>query len=285
MAKKKEYTIGVDVGGTKMTAVLLEGTSVAADFTLATPRDNLDHFLVMLKALVEPLIIKAREAKIRVRGIGLGIPSVMDSKQERALSSPNLPMLNNINIINQIKNLFDLPAVMDNDVNCFLRAEVSQGAGQNYANVYGITIGTGIGGAWWYKREIYRGSTGGGGEPGSMIINFETGMGLEEAYQKLTKNNPAAVAEDAYRGDVLAEKTFIEVGDFLGVALANIVNLLEPELIIIGGGVIESSNLFLNEAKKIMKENIVSAEAKKKIKIAKSKLGARAGAIGAALMV
>ena len=117
-----------------------------------------------------------------------------------------------------------------------------------------------------------------------MVIDFESGVGLEEAYHKLTQSNPASLAEEAYRGDVLAEKMFEEVGRDLGIAFANIVNLIDPEVIIVGGGVVESSDLFLPKIKKTMREHIFSPEAKK-IKILKSKLGENAGAIGAALLI
>lgn len=282
---KKEYKIGIDIGGTKMGAVLFDGEKIIADYTLATPKDNLDHLIVMLKALVEPLEEKAREDKIKIKGVGLGTAGTLDSTSRKVLISPNLPIIDNINVADIIEETIEYPVKMGNDASCFVRAEVLAGAGKKYKNVYGITIGTGIGGGWWLNGDVYSGSHGGGGEPGEMIINFENGIGLEEAYHKLTQNNPAQLAEEAYRGDVLAEKTFEEIGDLLGMAFANIVNLIDPEVIIVGGGVIESSDLFLSHAKKSMRNHIESSESRKKIKIIKGKLGAQAGAIGAALIV
>ena len=146
-------------------------------------------------------------------------------------------------------------------------------------------IGTGIGGSWWNGEEVYRCVHGGSGEPGEMIIDFETGIKLEEAYHKITQNNPGLMADEAYAGDLLAQKTFDEIGVMLGTAMANIANLLAPEAIVIGGGVVESSDLFLSRAKKTMRENIPSAEVRKRVKILKGKVGKNAGAIGAALFV
>jgi glucokinase len=282
---QKQYTIGIDVGGTKMSAVLFDGEKVIADDTLATPQDNLEHFLVMLQAVISPLLGKARELKVKIKGIGLGIAGVINYEENKMLHSPNIPIINGAKLATLLSERVSLPVLMDNDAKCFTRAEVLLGAAKGNKNVLGVIIGTGIGCGWWYNGEIYHGAHGGAGEPGRMIIDFDKVIGLEDAYHKLTQNNPVNLAVEAYRGDILAQKTYEEVGKILGLAFANIVNLIDPELIVIGGGVVESSDLFLNQAKKAMQENIESDEARKKVKIVKSKLGKQAGAIGAALLV
>ena len=281
----KTYSLGIDIGGTKMSAVLFDGRRVVADDTLATPKDNLEHFLVMITALVEPLLEKARAAKAKVKGVGLGVAGVINYEEGRMLHSPNIPIIDNVKLAEEVAARLEMPVVMDNDANCFLRAEMRLGAGRGYTNAYGLIVGTGIGGAWWRDGEVYRGAHGGAGEPGEMIIDFDSFIGLEEAYHKLTQSNPAQLAEEAYRGDVLAEKVFAEIGQMLGLAMANIVNIVDPEIIILGGGVIASADLFLNKSKKVMRAHIQSSEAAKKIKVSKSKLGAPAGAIGAALLL
>jgi glucokinase len=283
--REKQYTIGIDVGGTKMGAVLFDGQKVIADYTLATPIDNLENFLVMLKALVEPLVEKARNDKVKIKGVGLGVAGVINYQEGRMLTSPNIPIIDGIKIAEELAARIELPVVMDNDTNCFLRAEMKIGAGKKYKNAYGIIIGTGIGGAWWYNSEVYKGAYGGAGEPWKMVIDFQSEIGLEEAYHKLAQNNPGKLAQEAYRGDPLADKTFKEIGNILGIAFANIVNIVDPEVIIIGGGVVESSDLFLSKAKKAMRKHIDSSESKKNVKILKSKIGQQAGAIGAAMLI
>jgi len=285
MAKSdKNYTIGIDIGGTKMNAVLFNGQKVVADYKLATPKDNLEHFMVILNALIEPLMERAKKDKVKVKGIGLGIAGAHDYKERKVEKSPNMPLVNGVKLADQLEAKVGLPVKMDNDANCFLRAEAKIGAGQKYNNIYGMIIGTGIGGAWWFNNEIYRGSHGGAGEPGHTIIEASLSIDLEQTYQRLTQNNPASLADEAYRGDTLAEKAFAEVGRDLGIAFANIVNLVDPEVIIIGGGVIESSDLFLSEVKKTMRQFIFSPGSKK-VKVIKSKLGEHAGAIGAAMLI
>lgn len=268
-----------------MSAVLFDGQKVLADYVLATPKDDLEHFMIMLKALIEPLQEKARVGGAVIKGIGIGIPGMLDYKETKIVEAPNLPFLNGLKLPENLAAKLEVGQIkMDNDVNCFLRAEMKFGAGRKYKNVFGITVGTGIGGAWWHGGEIYQGAHDGAAEAGWLIVDFKEGMALEQAYHKLTQNSPAALADEAYRGDVLAQKSYDEFGHYLGISLANVVNILDPEIIIAGGGVVESSDLFLSRTKKIMRQYIKSPESKV-IKIVKGKLGANAGAIGAALLV
>ncbi len=267
-----------------MSAVLFDGAKVIADYSLATPKDSLEHFLIMLKALVEPLLDKAKKAKAEVKGLGLGIAGMLDRQGQVMLKAPNLPLLDGVNLAGQISNKLNLAVKIDNDTNCFLRAEIKLGVGQKFNNAFGMIIGTGIGGAIWQDGKIYQGAHGSAGEAGWQVMDYKEGIRLEEAYHKLAQNNPASMAEEAYRGDVLAEKAYREIGYDLGVALANVVNLIDPEIIILGGGVANSGDLFLSQLKKTMKQYIMSPEAKK-VKIVVGKLGPLAGAVGAALMV
>ena len=285
MTKDKKYSIGIDLGGTKMSAVLFDGEKVITDCVLATPKDDLEHIFVMMLVLIEPLEEKAKELKMKISGIGLGVAGVIDYKEGKMLYSPNIPLIDGVRLTRELEKRTGFPVIIDNDGNCFTRAVATLGVAKKYDNVYGFIIGTGIGGGWWLNNNIYRAPFGGSGEPGEMIIDFNTGIKLEEAYHKLTQNNPALLAEEAYRGDMLAEKSYKEFGEFLGLALANIINLIAPEVIVLGGGAINSGDLFLSIAKKTMRENISSSEARKNIKILKSKIGKHAGAIGAACLV
>lgn len=268
-----------------MSAALWDGKNVIADYLLATPKDNLEHFMIMLKALIEPLGARAAKDKALVKGVGLGVAGELDYKENKVIEAPNIPFINGQKLTLNLAERLGLANIkMANDTHCFLAAEMKFGAGNKYKNVLGLIIGTGIGGAWWVNDQIYLGSHGGTRGPGWSIIDYKEGINLEQAYHKLAQNNPAALAEEAYRGDVLAEKSYQEFGSYLGITLANVVNLIDPELIIIGGGVVESSDLFISATKKIMRQYIKDEETKK-IKIVKGKLGARAGAIGAALLI
>jgi glucokinase len=279
--KDKAYSIGIDVGGTNLKAVLFNGQKVVTDYSLGTPKDSLEHLLIMIIALIEPLTKKAQEDKARIKGAGIGVAGIIDPKSKKIVDSPNLPILDGISLGELLENRLGMPTQIDNDAECFLRAEASLGRAVDMDNVYGLTLGTGIGGAWWQKGDIYYGQRG-LSEPSRMVIDASSGTTLEEAYQKLTQNNPLNMALDVYRGDPLAKKSYEEVGKLLGIACANIVNLLDPEGIIIGGGVVESSDLFLPELKKTLEDAVPAA---RDIKVLKGKLGQEAGAIGAALMI
>ncbi|NTU99114.1 ROK family protein, partial [Candidatus Falkowbacteria bacterium] len=257
---KIEYVIGVDIGGTKMSAILLNGSRVIADYTLATPKDDLPKFTAMLGALLEPLFDRAKKDKVKIKGIGIGLPAVLDITENKVLVAPNAPVLNNLKIVDLVKEKIDAEAIVkiDNDANCFARAEALLGAGKKCKSVYGLIIGTGIGGGWWINDSMYTGAFGSANEPGDMVIDFKTGITLEGAYHKLMQNNPAALAGEAYQGDRLAEEVFVEFGQILGAALTNIINLIEPEIIIVGGGATQSADLYLPTAKKVLKNMVLS---------------------------
>jgi glucokinase len=281
---KVDYRIGVDVGGTKMSAVLLNGERVIGEYALATPTDDFNKFLVMIGALLEPLFEQAKRDKVKIAGIGLGIPGAINDG--KVIISPNVPCLVGVKIVEILTEKFgaEYAVKIDNDANCFALGEARIGAGKKFRNVYGLIVGTGIGGGWVNNGELYVGSHGAANEPGQLIIDYREKIGLEEAYHKLTQNNPRLVAEEAYQGDQLASQIFVELGGLLGVGVANIINLLDPEIVVIGGGASESSSLFLTEIKKTVKE-LAANQTAKEIKVVVSKLGKQAGAIGAALLI
>jgi glucokinase len=285
------YSIGVDIGGTKMSAVLfdLNKKETVADYKLATPTDNLEKFLVMVYALIDPLVERAKKENGQVEKIGIGAPGIIaaptdKNKDGEMLYCNNLAILNNAPLGKILHEKYNLPVSIDNDANCFLRAELALGAVKNSASAAAVTLGTGIGGAISINREIYQGVHGSAGEPGFMVIDVVDGtpMNLEEIYHNLLQANPLSKAEEAFRGDELALKAYQEFGKFLGLALASIVNLIDPEIIVIGGGAMHSGELFLAEVKKSLKAKILSPKLKK-IKVVPGKLE-NAGAIGAALL-
>jgi len=279
----KNYIIGVDIGGTNMKAVLWNGEKIIMDYSLATPKDTLDHLIIMINALVEPLIEKAISLKEKVTSIGISIAGVYDYKKEIVGNSPNIPLLNKVNLKKLIEKKLNLPVKIENDTNCFLRAEVMVGAVKKYKNVFGVIVSTGIGGGWWNNGKIYLGTNGGASEPGHTIIDFANMIDIEEAYQKLNQNNALNLATEAYRGDELAKKSYEEIGKLLGAMCANIVNIIDPEIIVIGGGTTKASDLFFPQIKKTMPKHIMNPSSRK-TKIIKGKVGDNAGAIGAALL-
>ena len=276
------YKIGVDVGGTKMKAVLLHENKAIEEGELATPQDNLDHFFNMMKALLDPLLEKAGEDKKKIEGIGLSIAGMHDLHNGKIVNSPNITYLNNVGITEEIENKWGYSARLDNDANCFLRAEAKMGAGEKYNNLFGMTIGTGIGGAWWLNNKIYRGSHGSAGEVGHTIADLCNISSLEEWYQSLSDQPLSVIAEKAFKGEEESEEIFNKLGEYLGYTCANIVNLVDPEAVIIGGGVAESEELFFPYTKKTM-QSYIASPLSQKTKLLKAKLK-NSSALGAALL-
>lgn len=288
MTPNKNFFIGVDVGGTKIASVLLDDKhKIIEHLILATPKDSLEHFLIMVSAALDPLLKTITKRKGQLVGLGIGAPGPIDQTKQQVIIAPNLPLLNKVKLGDLILKQINQPSlryVLDNDANCFVRAEAILGAGAKSNNFYGLTIGTGVGGGWWYNGEVYHGAHGSAAEAGHMIVDFDKLITLEEAYHNLTQNNPASLADEAYHGDILAEQKFTEVGAYLGIAFSTIVNLFDPEMIILGGGALASSDLFLSAAKDNLKKHAFSEQAKK-VKLVKGKVGPLAGAIGAALLI
>jgi glucokinase len=284
MKNQKTYSIGIDIGGTNMRAGLFDGEKIIANYELATPKDSLKHFLIMIKALVEPILEITKKEKLHIVGLGVGCAGALNQEKNKILKSPNIPILNNVFLPKEIEKIIGLPVKLDNDAKCFLRAEMTLGSGKKFHNAFGLIIGTGIGGAWWREGKIYYGHHGSAGEPGRMIIDYTNQKELEAIYQELTQSDPLELANRALHADALAEQAFDKIGEIIGLTFANIINLIDPEVIIIGGGVSGSSDLFLNKAKMKMAEFIMNPTARKEIKILKSKLGGQAGMIGAALL-
>jgi len=284
----KSFRIGLDIGGTKIAAVLLnENNKVVDHLVLATPKDSLNHLLIMLQAAIDPLLERLEKSKNSLLGIGIGVPGSVDQIKEQVIAASNLPLINKIKLSSllsqQIKRP-DISYILDNDAKCFVRAEAVLGAGKHSSNFYGLTIGTGIGGGWWHDGDIHRGFHGTAGGPGHMIVDIDKLITLEQAYHTLMQNNPALMAEEAYHGDRLAEQRFQEIGSYLGIAFSTIVRLIDPEIIVLGGGALAASELFLNAAKASMKKS-VSPYQSSSVKLVKSKVGPLAGAIGAALLI
>ncbi|MEK7087149.1 MAG: ROK family protein [Patescibacteria group bacterium] len=258
MAINKKYIVGIDIGGSKINAVIFYDGKVFKKAKIQTPQKNRDYFLEALEALVIKLIRDLGDKKIS--GIGCGVAGVLDLKSGIILNAPNLQFLNNFNIKNWLSKKFNCDVKIDNDARCFTRGEFLFGAGKGYKNIVGITLGTGIGGGIIINGKMFYGASSAAGELGHMMMSFDKDW--EFFAIKQTKN---------------LEK-------YLGIGLANIVNILDPEIIIFGGGAAHMLKSLLAEAKKIMNKFIISPKSKKNVKILFGKLGENAGAIGAAAL-
>jgi glucokinase len=304
--------IGVDLGGTKMLLGVLDPDSkVLWESREASTGQTEDE-------LVELLIREVGEAHAARRGVaavGLGIPATIDHGKGIAVSAVNLP-LENLPIRDLVRERTGLPAFLDNDATVAALAEHLYGAARGAENAVMLTIGTGIGGGLILSGEIYRGSTGAGAELGHTVIEADgppcqgncpgrgcietlaSGTALGREGRAAAEREPDSVlgtmladgvkidgkvvTEVALGGDPTARAVFDLIGSRLGVALTSFANIFEPEVFVIGGGVIAAGDLLLDPARRVLEQRALPPM--KRIPVVAAELGADAGMIGAAAM-
>ncbi len=304
--------IGVDLGGTKMLVGVLDPDSkVLWESREASTGQTEDE-------LVELLVREIGEAKAArpgVEAVGLGIPATVDHDEGIARSAVNLP-LENLPIRDLAGERTGLPISVDNDANVAALAEHLYGAAKGADYAVMLTIGTGIGGGLILGGEVYRGATGAGAELGHTVIEidgpacqgncpghgcvetFASGTALGREGRAAAEREPdsalgamladgmpidgRAVTEAALSGDATARGVFELVGSRLGVALTSFANIFEPQVFVIGGGVIAAGDLLLEPARRELERRALPPM--KKIPVVAAELGPDAGMIGAAAM-
>ena len=298
------YSLGIDIGATNTKFVLLKGFCTIKKEKIPTPK-NREKLREVLKENIENLISNIPQSEIK--GIGIGVPGPLNKERDFILNPPNLKCLSNCPFAKIIEKDLKIKTIMENDVNCFTLAEAMLEAGKGAEIVAGITLGTGVGGGIIMKNpktqttnhkqntnskfQIFRGAFGSAGEFGFMTINFngENSGFLEdycsERFFKRRKIYSKELEEKAKKGDKQALKIFQEYGKNLGIGISNIINTLDPEVIVIGGGISKANKFFLKEAKKETQKRILSPLSKKFVRIKITQLKDFAGAIGAALLI
>lgn len=256
---KENFYLGIDVGGTKINAILLDKktNNYFSAFHLKTPK-NKSLFLRQLTKEIEFLIKNKK-----ISGLAFALPGIVDDKKGILVKAPNLPFLNNFNI-KKFFSKFSKKIKVDNDSRCFLRAEACLGAGKNFKNIIVLAIGTGIGGGIMINGEIYYGSHNGAGEFGHMIINND--KTLEELGSKRSSLRK-----------IRRERV-------IGIGIANLINLFDPDVVILGGGAIFDKKIRTNFIIKAARKYIMSPLGRNTL-IVVGKLGKDSQAIGAALLL
>jgi glucokinase len=304
--------IGVDLGGTKMLLGVLDGDSKTVWESREGSAGEGESELVEL--LVRELE-EARAERPGVEAIGMGIPATIDHEKGVAVTAVNLP-IEDLPIRDIVVERTGLPAFVDNDANVAALAEHLLGAARGAENAVMLTIGTGIGGGLILGGEIYRGSTGAGAELGHVAIQLDgpacqgncpghgcvetlaSGTALGREGRAAAESNPDSalgellaegseidgrvVTVAAQEGDKTAIGVFDLVGSRLGVALASFANIFEPEVIVIGGGVIAAGELLLAPARRELEARALRPM--NRTPVVPAELGEDAGMIGAAAM-
>lgn len=281
--------LGLDIGATKIRYLMLDKqrNNFFLDKELKYSGHRQQDFFRVLKTISADKELK----KFKFKKIGAGIAGII--QDGRLVYSPNFPELLGLNLNKIIKEIFQKPAIVENDANCFAYAEALIGAAKNFRYVVGLTLGSGLGGGIVLDKKIYRGR-GAAGEVGHTIIKLTTDnlklktlevedLCSEKFFRKLSISNPLVLEIKARKGNIRAKRIYERFGNNLGLAIANIVNVLDPEVIVLGGGLANAYVLFIVPARQTAEKFIVSPVSKK-IPILKSRFGKSAGALGAALM-
>ncbi len=280
------YIIGIDIGGTKISAALVKDDKILKSIKIKTPKKSRREFLNKLEVLISEVILELADKK-EISGIGCGVAGALDLGKGIILNAPNIKILNGFNIKNWLHKKFGCEVKIDNDARSFTRAEYLFGAGRAYKNIVGITLGTGIGGGIIMNDEMVYGVSDSAGEVGHMLIDLKedfSDLAGIQGLRRLGFTDSLKTYQLAKSGDKKAKKAFEELGRYLGVGLANIINILDPEAIVIGGGLSSAYKFFLPAAKKTMAKFIFSPKSRSNVKIFIGKLGENAGAIGAAAL-
>ncbi len=314
-----EFVIGIDFGGTK-TLVGIFDTSLNLLFheqipTHANPQETLPQELDRLYECIQELKEKAETGGGKLIGIGIDAPGPVDPVKGIVMYSPALFNWNDVPITEIINQRYQVPVKLDKDGNAAALGEFYAGAGKGTQNLVVITVGTGLGCGLIFNGKIYHGSNGYAGELGHIFISengppcvcgnigcfepFVRGARLvEKALEgiragrktKITEMVPdlnsitsGIVAEAATDGDALAIEIIEEIGNYLGIGLVNIINLVTPDKVLIGGGVSQIGELLLTPARNKVRNFAIKCA--RETVIEKTYLGSYSGVYGAASLV
>ena len=271
-------TLGIDVGASKVRYVIWEGNQALLDEEVKLPAPGREE----LGRVFQEISQKIKETKVST--VGVGLPGTVE--EEMVTYAPNFPTLLEWDFKPELEKLLNAPVRLFNDAKAFVFAEVQAGAAKGKQNVVGLTLGSGLGGGIVLNGALYLGK-GTAGEVGHEIVDLPNRREAEDFasakfFQKFGKN-PDELHQLAEDGDQTAKQAFNEFGKNLGTIIANLVNLLDPEVIVLGGGIAGAYDFFIEETKKAAAGLIVNPN-RKNIEIKKAALGNSAGAIGAAIL-
>lgn len=296
-------TIGIDVGGTKLLAVAGE-----RDVRRPTPRGGGQPIVDAICEVVD--VLGGADA------VGLGIAGLVD-RDGTLHMGPNLPGVVGYPFGATVADALGLPVAVDNDATTATWAELRLGAARGAREAVLVTLGTGIGGGHVHGGVLQRGANGFAGEPGHMVVDprgplcpcgrrgcwerFASGSGLGRLARdaaaagragrvvELAGGDPEAVRGEhvtlaAQEGDRGALAVLREFGWWVALGIANLVNVLDPEVVVVGGGLAEAGELLLAPVRERFGELVLAPDQRPPVRIVAAELGERAGAIGAALL-
>ena len=311
--------IGIDVGGTNVKIALVdgEGKIIYSNSVPTYAQMGYEYTVNNIKQAIRDLMKETNTDAKEIEGIGFDFPGQVDYKTGVVKLAPNTPGWVNVPIAQMIEEEFNIPTRIDNDVRCAALGELKFGAGKGCENFVCITVGTGIGSGLVINGQLVRGAANAAGEIGHIKLQMNGGpicgcgdtgcleafasgpsiVAMAQEYLKGGKSTkfremagadgeitPYIVAKAAEAGDPVAKRIFEIVGTYIGMGLVSVINLLNPEKVIIGGGVAAAGDLLLDPIRKTIKERAMVV-AGNSVEIVPAELGNSAGVIGASMLV
>ena len=297
--------IGVDLGGTNLRTALVSQNGDVADKVKEPTRASDGHAKVVRK-LIENIKLQQDRALrdgIKIAAVGVGAPGVIHAETGVVVKSPNFPDWNNLPLKKELEIALALPVSIENDANAAALGEQWRGAGRGLASMIFLTLGTGVGGGIVLDGRIWPGADGMAGEIGHMTIipdgrkcgcgnigcleMYASSRGIVMTYQERSARLQVITSEEIYQaardGDALAGDVMNDMGRLLGIGIANLINIFNPEMIVIGGGVKDAWPLFMEAVREEIKKRAFEYPAAR-TQIVPSVLGDDAGMIGAAAL-
>lgn len=308
------FSIGLDVGGTKILGVVVDAAAPATVLTehrVPTPAGG-DGLVATLADLVGTLVGQAPAPG----AVGIGVPGLVD-RDGRLRMGPHLPRVVDLPLAEVLTEEVGLPVVADNDANCHAVGEAACGAAAGVDDALVVTLGTGIGAGIIAGGQLLRGASGFAGEPGHMVVDpdgpacpcgrrgcweqLASGTGLARLAQEAARAGHLVVVTaqvggdpDDVRGELVtaaartgdAESLAVlrELSQWIALGLANLVNILDPAVVVVGGGLVDAADLILPEVRARFADRLLGGHQRPVLPILAAALGDRAGAIGAAVL-
>lgn len=312
------YFVGVDLGGTTIKAAIVseEGKILIKDSVPTFAERNYREILADMASLIKAIIVEAGIEENQVISIGVGSPGTADVDNGILVYANNFADFHNVPIRGELSKFFNVPIYLENDANAAALGEAMVGAGRGYGDTVAVTLGTGVGGGIIIDNKVYAGAFHGGAELGHMVI--EAGgepctcgrKGCWEAYSSataiirdgriaaarypkcainelvdgdLSKVNAKVVFDAYHAGDEFAAEVVNRYIKYLAIGIVNTLNMLEPEVLVIGGGVSAQKEKLLKPLMTFIQDEVYGNEPPKTV-VRIAELGNDAGLIGAAFL-
>jgi len=295
LTEEKKIIIGVDVGGTKIQAgaITSDGTVIVDPVTMQTGgADDAEVILARITGTIDRVIESAGLNPEQIAGIGMGVTGPLDIENGLILECPQLPTMHFFPLRQRVADRYNTPVIMDNDANALLLGESIWGAGKGHRITLGFTLGTGLGCAIVVDRKLFAGTNGMAGEiwpsphGNGTIEDLVSGRGVSLTYLNLSGKSKSAkeISDLARNGDSYAIETWEIFGSSLAFALSWGINFIDPGIVILGGSIANSVDLFSPRMESEMRKYLCPVPASI-TRVVKASLGDSAGFIGAAALV